>query len=304
MNKTIHYIGLGKMGLAMTTRLHEKGWDVHAFDVDQSAREKAEAQGITVHASYKELLGAHTENRIIWIMVPHKFVQDVIDQIMPFLCEGDVVIDAGNSPYKLAQVRGKTLGEVGAQFMDVGVSGGPEGARDGACLMIGGKKDTYDRLEPLFADIAAPEAYQHLGPVSAGHFVKMVHNGIEYGMMQSIAEGFDLMHETDEFDLSMKDVTRIYQQQSVITSRLVGWLGQGFEHYGEELEEVSGKVGANGEGLWTVEAAHTRGMTLPAIESSIQQRNDSQENPDYRGKLLQTMRQMFGGHVGGNTINK
>jgi len=302
MNKKIYYIGLGKMGKGMSIQLAEKGWDVQAFDLNEEARNSVKEHGVQTYSTVQDLFAnKEKETKIVWIMVPYKYVDDVLVDVKPFLQEGDIVIDGGNSPYKNAIRRDKEVQEFGARFMDVGVSGGPEGARNGACLMIGGPKPCFDKIEELFKDIAAPEAYQYLGKTGAGHYIKMVHNGIEYGMMQAIAEGFDLMAQS-EFDPELKDIARIYQQQSVVTSRLVGWLAQGFDEYGTALTEVNGSVGALGEGLWTIEAAHADGMKLPAIEAAYDERIRSQEKPTYRGQLLQTMRQMFGGHVGVNKI--
>jgi len=298
MKKEIYYIGLGKMGMGMVEQLLEKGWQVHAFDVNQEARDYAASKGAITANSVAELYADRGDESITsWIMVPYKFVDNVLDDITPYLTSGDTIIDGGNSPYQHAVERAGDVATTGVEFMDVGVSGGPKGARNGACLMIGGNPDTYNQHEELFKDLAAKDAYQYLGKTGAGHYIKMVHNGIEYGMMQSIAEGFDLMAQS-EFNPNLKDIVRIYQQQSVITSRLVGWLGEGFDIYGTDLTEVSGSVGALGEGQWTIDAAHRDGMTIPAIEAALATRLETQKQPTYRGKLLQTMRNMFGGHSG------
>jgi len=299
MNKKIYYMGLGKMGNAMVQALVEKQWEVVAFDVNADARAAVGEFGVRTVDSVPGFFNEETkaeEGKVFWLQIPHMFVDEVIAELLLHLNKGDIVVDAGNSRFTLAKERAEKLAAVGAHFVDTGVSGGVEGARNGACMMIGAEKEIFDAIEPLFVDMALPDGYQYLGGNGAGHFVKMVHNGIEYGMMQAIAEGFDIMDQSD-FDLNLQDVTRIYQKESIVTSRLVGWLAQGFDVYGTDLEEVSGSVGANGEGLWTIETAHEMGMSVPAIESSLEERKQSQEKPSYRGKLLQTMRAMFGGHA-------
>lgn len=289
----------------MVENLSEKNWDITAYDVNDDAKKKVEEFGVKTTDSIAGLFENRQEDEemILWLQIPYKFVEGVIEEMEPLLKAGDTVVDAGNSPYKLDVERSERLGAKDVVYMDVGISGGVEGARHGACVMIGGKKEKFEEMENLFEDISLPKGYQYLGKSGSGHYVKMVHNGIEYSIMQGIAEGFDLMDQS-EFDLDLKDVVRIYQQQSIITSRLMGWLGQGFDEFGVELDEVSGSVGALGEGLWTIETAHEKDIKMPALEAAYQTRIDSQENPTYRGKLVQTMRRMFGGHVGVTKISE
>lgn len=292
---TLGYIGLGKMGLGMVKLLLEKGHTVHATDPSDEARNAATEAGAAVYSSAPELISSLGEKKIVWIMVPHAVVDSVIEEIIPELNSGDVVIDGGNSNYKLTMKRAADLEEKGIIYMDAGVSGGPSGARNGACVMVGGKKNAYDQLEGLFKDIAAPEAYGYFGKSGAGHFVKMVHNGIEYGMMQAIGEGFDVMKQSG-FDLDLREVSRVYNKQSVIESRLVGWLESAYDEYGVELEPISGKVKHSGEGLWTVEAAKELGVPVDIIEGSLDFRVQSQENPSYTGQVVSALRNQFGGH--------
>ncbi|HZL06175.1 MAG TPA: 6-phosphogluconate dehydrogenase (decarboxylating), partial [Coriobacteriia bacterium] len=169
------------------------------------------------------------------------------------------------------------------------------GARTGACLMIGGDKETFDRAEAVFADVAVPDGYRFFDGVGSGHFVKMVHNGIEYGMMQSIAEGFAVMHDSPR-DLDLTAVADVYQHASVIESRLVGWLGAAYERFGRDLEPVSGTAGHTGEGAWTIETARAAGIPTPAIEAALQFRIDSEQEPSYTGQVVQALRNEFGGH--------
>lgn len=294
-NMTLGYIGLGKMGLGMVQLLLEKGYTIHATDPSDEARNAATEVGATVYSSAPELVSSLGEKKTVWMMVPHAVVDSVIEEILPELNAGDIVIDGGNSNYKLTMKRAADLEQKGVMYIDAGVSGGPSGARNGACVMVGGKKEVYDQLEALFKDIAAPEAYGYFGKSGAGHFVKMVHNGIEYGMMQAIGEGFDVMKQS-EFDLDLREVSRVYNKQSVIESRLVGWLESAYDEYGVELEPISGKVKHSGEGLWTVEAAKELGVPVDIIEGSLDFRVQSQENPSYTGQVVSALRNQFGGH--------
>jgi len=289
------YIGLGKMGHNMVERLVQKGHEVFAFDIDGDARRAAEKSGAKIAVTLSELVEKLDAPRNIWIMVPHQTVDNVLSELVPFLVDGDTVIDGGNSPYKESMRRAGGFESTGINFVDVGVSGGPQGAREGACVMVGGDKEDFDALEPLFRDLAAPGAYGYMGTHGAGHFVKMMHNGIEYGMMQAIAEGFAVM-EKSGFGLDLKKIAGLYNHRSVVESRLVGWLKEGFEKFGQEMEGISGSVGASGEGEWTVEAAKDLGVPVKIIEDALAFRVASQDNPSYTGKLLQAMRNRFGGH--------
>ena len=296
MEKRIGIIGLGSMGFNMTQRLAEKGWEVHGFDANTEKREAAmRAGGLTVHESMLEMAGALPLPRLIWIMVPHQFVDEVLADLLRGLDEGDAVIDGGNSHYKETIRRVQKTLRLGVKFIDVGVSGGPEGARNGACLMVGGDRETFLKLEDLWRDLAVDGGYAHFDGIGAGHYVKMVHNGIEYGMMQAIAEGFSLMRRA-AYEYDLKDVAGVYRSGSVIASRLMDWLAEGYEQYGTELEGISGTVEFSGEGAWTVEAAHESGVPVPIIEQSQQFREESQKNPSYTGKILSMLRNMFGGH--------
>jgi len=289
------YIGLGKMGHNMVERLVKKGHEVFAFDIDEDARRAAEKSGAKIAVTLSELVGKLDTPKNIWIMVPHQTVDDVLGELVPFLVGGDTVIDGGNSPYKESMRRAGGFESTGINFVDVGVSGGPAGAREGACVMVGGDKEDFEALEPLFRDLAAPGAYGYMGTHGAGHFVKMVHNGIEYGMMQAIAEGFAMM-EKSGFGLDLEKIAGLYNHRSVVESRLVEWLKEGFEKFGQEMEGISGSVGASGEGEWTVEAARDLGVPAKVIEDAFAFRVASQDNPSYTGKLLQAMRNRFGGH--------
>jgi 6-phosphogluconate dehydrogenase len=228
-------------------------------------------------------------------MIPYQAVEGVLEKLIPFLGKGDTIIDGGNSPYKESIRRAKELEKRKIYFLDVGVSGGPSGARNGACIMVGGRKDIFKKFRKLFRDLSVRGGYGYMGKSGAGHFVKMVHNGIEYGMMQAIAEGFALM-KNSPFELSLTKVAEIYNHRSVIESRLVDWLRKTFEQNGEGLDEISGSVAHSGEGVWTVEAAKELGVPIPIIEGALNFRIESQRNPSYTGRILSALRNQFGGH--------
>jgi len=289
------FIGLGKMGLAMAAKLQKKGYSAVVYDQLVASVKEAEKTGAKGAASLKELVATLKPPRTIWIMVPHKAVDAVVEELAPHLEAGDTVIDGGNSHFKDSMRRAKKLAQRSISFLDIGVSGGPGGVKDGLCLMVGGNEDVFKKHKKLFSDLAAKDAVKLVGHSGAGHFVKMVHNGIEYGMMQSLAEGFTMLHQSD-FNLDLNDVADLYNHRSVIESRLVGWLKDAFAKYGNELDSVSGSVGATGEGEWTVEQAKTMHISVPAIEDALQFRKQSQEKPNYTGKALSALRNMFGGH--------
>ena len=320
--KEIGIIGLGKMGANLARRLVEKGWRVVGYNITPEATKLLEQEGIAGAYSLHELVECLSPPRTIWLMVP-AFVKtsagkpagEPVDEVIfgreglvSVLQKGDVIVEGGNSFYKDTITRYKKVKKRGLDFIDVGVSGGPGGARNGACLMIGGEKKIYEKLEPLWADIARENGYQFFEGEGAGHFVKMVHNGIEYGMMQSLAEGFTLLRNAElrgsnadnrgkiKYKLDLTQVADLYNHGSVVESRLVGWLKGAFEAYGQELKEVSGKVEQSGEGLWTVKVAKALGVDVASIKLAVDFRAKSQKKPSYTGKLLSGMRNQFGGH--------
>ena len=298
MKKEMGYIGLGKMGKNMVFRLLEKRWQIIAYNRSfESVEEVVQRGAMGVH-SLKEVISKLSIPRTVWVMVPHQAVDEVINELMPILDKGDLIIDGGNSPYREAVRRAEELNEKGIEFLDIGVSGGPGGALTGACMMVGGKKELYDRLNDsgFFQDTCLPDGWGHMGSSGAGHFVKMVHNGIEYGMMQSIAEGFDLLRHSSEYDLDLEKVTDVYSHGSVVTSSLVSWMHDGYKKYGKDLNEISGKASSTGEGHWTVEAGKRENISMPSIQVALDVRGASQDKPSYQGKVVSTMRGEFGQH--------
>ena len=311
--KKIGVIGLGKMGANLSRRLMEKGWQVHGYNKTSEETKSLEKEGLRGAYSLEELLKnlsrlgdpalreslATRTPKIIWLMVPAgKPVDEILfgnNGLSGQLKKGDIVIDGGNSFYKDSVARFKKLQTKGIHFIDVGVSGGPGGARSGASLMIGGNKSVSQKLEGLFGDLAKENGYQFFDGAGAGHFVKMVHNGIEYGMMQAIAEGFTVLKQS-KYNLDLSNVTDIYNNGSVIESRLVEWLKKAFELRGQNLKSVSGSVGYTGEGEWTVKTAKEMKIKVKIIEEALKLRVNSAKKPSYTGKVLSAMREQFGGH--------
>ena len=286
------------MGKNMVFRLQKNNWNVAAYDKDMEKVREVAQRGAFGASSVREMVAKLSAPRNIWMMVPHAIVDEVLNELSPFLSKGDLIIDGGNSPYQASIRREEELAKKGIEFLDVGVSGGPQGALDGACMMAGGKKESYDRFcgTGFFTDTCVPQGFEYVGKSGAGHFVKMVHNGIEYGMMQSIAEGFDLMRHTKKFDLNLEKIAEVYSHGSVITSRLVSWLRDGYKKYGKDLNEISGRASFLGEGHWTIETGKKENIPMPALQAALDTREQSQTKPSYQGKVVSTLRGEFGGH--------
>ncbi|MEA5076561.1 MAG: glucose-6-phosphate dehydrogenase [Coriobacteriia bacterium] len=300
--RQIGVLGLGKMGAGIARNLLDHGWEVMGWNRTTSVARAMETEGIVAADSLEDLVGALQPPRTVWLMVPAGAAVDAVlfgtdgrPGLADLLDAGDTVIDGGNSRFtedapRAARLRERTIG-----FLDCGTSGGPSGARHGACLMVGGDREDFERAEAVFADIAVQGGYRFFEGVGSGHFVKMVHNGIEYGMMQAIAEGFALMRDSGR-DLDLEAIADVYQHASVIESRLVGWLRDAFARYGDDLGPISGSVGHTGEGAWTVDTARDAGVPVPVIEASLRFRIDSEDDPSYTGKVLQALRNEFGEH--------
>ncbi len=297
LKKELGMIGLGKMGKNLAVNMMRDGWRVFGYTEDMQKSYTHES-GLAYVSNIKELVQALTRPRILWLMIPAGAVENVLfgkEGLCFLLDPGDIVIDGGNSFYKDSAARHKKLKKQGIYFVDAGVSGGPGGALSGACLMIGGERKVFEMLEPLFADMALPRGYQFFEGPGAGHFVKMVHNGIEYGMMQAIAEGFSVMKKSD-YRLDLSRVADVYNHGSVIESRLIKWLSRAFEIHGENLEGVSGSPAHTGEGEWTVKTAQSLKIKTKIIEEALKFRIQSEKNPSYPGKIISALREQFGGH--------
>lgn len=300
MSKKIGYIGLGKMGKGMVLNLLEKGVEVVAWNRSPEPRDEVKLAGAQTVENVEDVVSALEAPRIIWLMLPAgETTDEFIDKLLPLMSEGDLLIDGANSFFKDTLRRAEKIKPTGIHFMDIGVSGGPKGARTGACLMIGGEKEDLERVKEIVEKASAPDAWGHFGKVGAGHFAKMVHNGIEYGMMEAIAEGAAIL-KASNFELNLKDVFRVYNNKSVIESRLVGWTQEALEE-DPELAEYSSKINHSGEGEWTIKTAEELGVDAEVIEESFEVRVESESvdenSPDgFRNKAVSAMRGKFGGH--------
>ena len=295
--KEVGIVGLGKMGENVARRLAGSGWRVVGYNRTPDVVRIIEKEGVDGANSLAELVRKLSKPRtIILILTAGQPTDEVLNKLIPLLDPGDIIVEGANSFYKDTIRRFKLVKKKGLMFVDVGISGGPGGALTGACLMVGGDNKLFKYLEPLFVAMAAPGAVMHFEGVGAGHFVKMVHNGIEYGMMQSIAEGFNILKNGPYKNLNMRDITTIYQNGSVVESRLVGWLQGAFMKFGNNLEQLSGAVGFTGEGEWTAKVAKQLKFPIKIIEGAVEFRKQSQKKPSYAGKVLTGMRNQFGGH--------
>ncbi|HDR7736668.1 TPA: decarboxylating 6-phosphogluconate dehydrogenase [Bacillus thuringiensis] len=288
-------IGLGKMGLNLGKNLMDNKHEVAAFDLNTSAVEEMKEYGATGTSSLSELVQSLQSPRILWVMVPHAVVDSVIDEVTPLLSKGDILIEAGNSHYKESIRRYEQLKKDGIHFMDAGTSGGMEGARNGACYMIGGDQEAWDIVEPIFRDTAVENGFLYAGKAGSGHFLKMVHNGIEYGMMAAIGEGFEIL-EKSEFDYDYEKVSRVWNNGSVIRSWLMELTENAFSK-DAKLDEIKGVMHSSGEGKWTVETALDLQTATPVIAMSLLMRYRSLDNDTFTGKVVAALRNEFGGHA-------
>ncbi len=237
-----------------------------------------------------------TGRRVIWLMVPSGIItENTITSLSPILNKGDIIIDGGNSNYKDSVIRSNSLAEKGIDFLDCGTSGGMTGALNGVCAMIGGKKDVFDYCEPVFKAISVPDGYLFCGEPGSGHFTKMIHNGIEYGMMQSIAEGFELMHQS-EYKFDYAAVAKLWNNGSVIRSWLMELMNNAFSK-DESLDKIRGVMHSSGEGKWMLETALEKQVATPVIALSLLMRYRSQQQDTFSGKVVAALRNEFGGHA-------
>ena len=317
----IGIVGLGRMGANIGRRLMSRGHAVVGFDADTKAVMALE--GATPAASLEDVVQKLEAPRTVWVMLPAgKITEETIEKLGGLLSRGDVIIDGGNTYFKDDVRRAHNLREKGIAYLDVGTSGGVWGLERGYCMMIGGDKAVVDRLDPIFkslapgagdiaktpnrdkADPRVSEGYMHAGPAGAGHFVKMVHNGIEYGLMQAYAEGFDIMRgrtserlpEEERFDINVADVAEVWRRGSVVASWLLDLTAIALAKSGK-LEDFTGKVDDSGEGRWTVQAAVDESVAAPVITAALFARFRSRSENTFGEKLLSAMRKEFGGHI-------
>lgn len=292
----IGIIGLGKMGYNLALNMHKNLFNVIAYDIAEATRKRLAEEKVTTVDSLETMATAFTGKKIVWLMVPAgKIVDDTIDLLAPLLGKGDIIIDGGNSNYKDSLRRYESLLEKGIDFLDCGTSGGVSGALDGVCAMIGGKKEVFAECEPLFRAISLPDGYLYCGEAGSGHFVKMVHNGIEYGIMQSIAEGFDLMHHSG-YKLDYAAVAELWNHGSVIRSWLMELTRDAFLK-DANLDKIKGVMNSSGEAKWMLESALDKGVATPVVALSLLMRYRSQEQDTFGGKVVAALRNEFGGHA-------
>lgn len=293
----IALIGLGKMGEAIAVRAVNAGHAVFGFDVNKEMCALAEKNGVTIVTSVEDF--AHHGIHVFWLMVPQgELVDKVIGQLKSFVQPGDVIIDGGNSKFTDSIRRAQELEKSRIFYLDCGTSGGVHGRENGFCLMVGGQKEAYDQVKPVLLSVAMSDGCAHVGPSGAGHYVKMVHNGIEYGLLQAYAEGFHLLKDGEFKDaqLNLKQIAQLWNHGSVIRSWILDLVYDVMKD-DQELNNIAGNVAATGMGKWTVERAHKSDIPVPIIEKSLDVRTWSEKTGgNYATKIVAMLRNKFGGH--------
>ena len=292
-------VGLGRMGANMTERLINGGHRVVVYDRDAVAVKRVAKKGAAPADSLASVVEQLGEPRAVWLMVPAGDpVEQTIEQLAPLLQKGDTIIDGGNSNYKETQRRAAAVGERGLHLVDVGTSGGVWGLKEGYSMMVGGDGKAVDRLRPIFETLApgADRGWGHVGPTGAGHFVKMIHNGIEYGMMQAYAEGFSILKHKEQLGLDLHQIAEIWRYGSVVRSWLLDLTADALSE-DQALKDIAPYVSDSGEGRWTVQAAIDLDVPAPVITLSLIQRLRSRDEESYADRLLSAMRNQFGGHA-------
>jgi 6-phosphogluconate dehydrogenase len=293
-------VGLGKMGGNMVRRLRRGGIEVVGYDRSPDAvAGLAAEEGMAAASSVADAVAQLKSPRVVWLMLPSgEPIESQIRALAPLLSRGDIVVDGGNSNYKDSQRRGDWLAEQGIGFMDAGTSGGIWGLENGYCLMVGATPEVAKVMEPVLKVLApAPDrGWAHVGPVGSGHFTKMIHNGIEYGMMQAMAEGLELLRGKQEFSLDLAEITELWRHSSVVRSWLLDLTAEGLKQ-DQALDKVAPYVADSGEGRWTVVEAVEQGVAAPVLTLALQMRFASQNETGYGYRLLSMMRNAFGGHA-------
>lgn len=288
-------IGVGKMGYNLALNMMDNGHEVVAHDANREQVDKIAADGAIGAYTLEEVVQQLEQPRVLMMLVPHgEITENVIATLKPLLAEGDIIIDGGNSNYKESVRLGGTLKENGIHFMDCGTSGGISGARNGICTMIGGDPEAFKVIEPVIKSVSVENGYFYTGELGSGHFLKMIHNGIEYGMMQAMAEGFEILEKSD-YDYDLEGVAKVWNNGSVIRSWLMELVENAFSK-DPKLEEIRGVMNSSGEGKWTVETALDLQVPAPVITMSLLMRYRSQEDDTFTGKVVAALRNEFGGH--------
>ncbi|MFL5681459.1 MAG: phosphogluconate dehydrogenase (NAD(+)-dependent, decarboxylating) [Chloroflexota bacterium] len=292
----IGFIGLGRMGANMVRRLLRDGHEIVAYNRTAEKTKEIAGEGATAAFSIEELVSKLEKPRAVWIMVPAGDATEAqIDELLEHLEAGDTIVDGGNTNFHDDRRRHPILKEKGINYVDAGVSGGIWGLANGFCLMVGGEPEPVKRLEPVFLSLAPQDGYMHVGGPGAGHYVKMVHNGIEYGLMQAYAEGFEIMHASD-YELDLEGISKLWNHGSVVRSWLLELAERAFAN-DQDLTHLKGWVEDSGEGRWTVQEAIDKDVPAPVITLSLQTRFRSRQDDSYGAKVLAALRNEFGGHA-------
>lgn len=291
----IGLIGLGKMGYPLALNFRDNNIELAVYSKNSEKLRKLKEQDVNGFSEIDKFVLELSEPKVIWLMVPSgQAVDDIISELIPYLSNGDIIIDGGNSNYKDSVKRYEDLKKLGISFMDVGTSGGIEGARNGACLMIGGDKETYIYLENIFNRISGKSGFGFMGYSGAGHYVKMIHNAIEYGMMQAIGEGFQLLYES-QYDMNLYEISKVWQKGSIISGLLMDTAAEALKKDGE-LSDIEGEISFSGEADWALEEAINLKVSIPVITSALFARYKSKDKERFSEKILSAMRNEFGGH--------
>jgi 6-phosphogluconate dehydrogenase len=297
LNVELAIVGLGRMGGNMARRLHLAGHRVVAFNRSPEKTREIMAEGLEGVFTPQEVVETLAAPRVVWIMVPAgDATESTIEEFAALLSPGDTIVDGGNSNFHDSKRRHASLAARGLRFVDAGISGGVWGLQNGYGTMVGGDREAVAPLEPIFLALAPEGGYIHCGPAGSGHYTKMVHNGIEYGLMQAYAEGFEILHAS-EYPLDLEAVAKAWQHGTVIRSWLLELAGRAFEQHGEGLSDIKGWVADSGEGRWTVQEAMDLDVPAPVITLSLQTRFRSRQDESYSARVLAALRQQFGGHA-------
>lgn len=288
-------VGLGRMGMNIGARLARRGHEILGYDISADIKPEAESLGIRFSETVPELVGSLRTPRTIWLMIPAGLaVDEAIASAAPHLSPGDIVVDGGNSHFRDSIRRAEGLRQKGVFYLDCGTSGGVWGLENGYCLMVGGDEEAFVRVEPILRDLAPEGGYLRTGPSGAGHFVKMVHNGIEYGMLQAYGEGFELL-KASEFDLDLRAISAVWNKGSVVRSWLLELAERAFAE-SPNLDDIAGYVEDTGEGRWTVMEAIEEGVPTPTLALSLFARFRSRQEESFSAKVVAALRRQFGGH--------
>jgi 6-phosphogluconate dehydrogenase len=289
-------IGLGRMGGNMVKRLAQGGHELIVYDSSADAVKAHAGKGVKAAKDLADVARLLAPRRVVWVMVPAGAVESTIEQLVPHLGRGDIVIDGGNSNFRDSRRRAEALKAQGIEFVDVGTSGGIWGLTLGYCLMIGASPAAFQHCEPIFRTLAPPEGYAHVGPCGAGHYVKMVHNGIEYGLLQAYAEGYEILHASQDFKIQLGQVAKLWNHGSVVRSWLNELAERAFSR-DDQLAAIRGYVEDSGEGRWTVEEAMRLDVPAPVITLSLLARLRSRQEESFGAKVIAALRHEFGGHA-------